>query len=114
MNRLAIRLATHLAFPSKKPKRSLLTLMDSMIASTTRSASSTAWDLYTAGHQFIIQDSSSCTHESVVVEIFFKTLLVKPSMSSGDFFLATLASDFEIILTPFLQVAGSSVGPING
>lgn len=49
-----------------------------------------------------------------MVEIFFKTLLVKPSMSSGDFFLATLASDLEIILTPFLQVAGSSVGPFNG
>lgn len=48
-----------------------------------------------------------------MVEIFFKTLLVKPSISSGDFFLATLARDLEIILIPFLNVAGSSVGSIN-
>lgn len=43
------------------------------------------------------------THASVVVVMFAIIPSVKPSISSGLTFLATLANDFEIMFKPFLH-----------
>lgn len=52
--------------------------------------------------------SHTRTHVSVVVSMLARTRLVKPSTSSGDCFLATRATDLEIMLRPFLPSVDSS------
>ena len=103
------REVTHFALPSKKPNRSRLTLRLSMMASTTRSADSTAFPLDRSAPSSHIDQLLTCVdwlaHESVVVSMFAMMPLVKPSMSSGDAFLAILERDFVMMFKPFLIVS---------
>lgn len=100
---LFVATAAHLAVLSSRPKRSRLTFKLSIMASTTKSAFSTALVLLVSEASCRSQLSEMPAYASVVVSMFFMTALVNPSISSGCFFLAILASDLEIIVRPFLR-----------